>query len=315
MPYKIPYHRPMITYKGSHMLSNGDFVKCLEEMVRNYYDVEHVIACSSASIGLLIALQTIIGERYHTIDAIATPSFAWFSSAWALKTLDYNIKFIDINKTSWLMNESNSEICMPLHTFGNVTIYNAPIVIYDAAHALGANIRDFGDATVFSLAPTKLVTSCEGGLIATNDGLLAESIRKLRDKVSRMSEPNAYRGIDTFRCLDEILEQKKTIYNYYKRNLVGIFQQVPYSSNYNTIGMLTDLKIPAHIECRKYYEPLDFSLPNTKFVYNKIVCLPSWYGVDYEQITEDINLYNESLNYGRLRVFGDSDRQALRDRP
>ncbi len=301
----IPYHRPFVQYNKSYMLSNGETVKALEKAIKELYDVEYVIACSSCSQGLLLTLQA----SSFVDEEIATPSFAWYSSMWAINMFN-KTKFIDINKTSWLMNESRNQVSMPVHTFGNIVEYNSPFVLYDGAHALGSRIKDFGLATVFSLAPTKLVTSCEGGIIVCTDKEMAEEIRYLRDIFSRMSEPNAAYGLETLKSLDEILAWKKKLFNYYSSNLPGIFQQIPHSSNYNTIGFLTDLKIPSHIECRKYYEPLDFSLPNTKFVYNKIVCLPSWYGVDYEKITNDILEYNESLNNGRLRVFGDSNSQV-----
>jgi len=41
--------------------------------------------------------------------------------------------------------------------------------------------RNFGDAEVFSLTPSKLVTAGEGGLVVTRDAALAESLRALRN--------------------------------------------------------------------------------------------------------------------------------------
>lgn len=289
----IPYHRPFVQYNGSYMLSNGDKVRELEEAIKDLYDVEYVIACSSCSQGLLMTLQVNYKSYW------STPAFGWFSTPWAIKTSKSDVIYTDISKTTWLSNNDyfNS---LSVHTFGNIIESRAYNRIYDGAHALGSKIKDFGIATIFSLAPTKLVTACEGGIILTNDYEIYKDIESLRDKLSRMSEPNAAYGLETLKSLDTILEWKKMLFNYYSSHLPGIFQQIPYNSNYNTIGFLTDLKIPPHIECKKYYDPLDFSLPNTKFVYNKIVCLPSWYGVDYEKIINDILEYNEVLANGRI---------------
>ena len=60
-------------------------------------------------------------------------------------------------------------------------------IIEDASHAVGAeyageavgNCR-FSDVVVFSFHPVKIITTAEGGAALTNDGLVAESMRRLR---------------------------------------------------------------------------------------------------------------------------------------
>jgi len=57
-------------------------------------------------------------------------------------------------------------------------------VIEDAAHALGASYRGrkvgtLGDIACFSFYPTKIITTGEGGVLATNDTSLAERVRVL----------------------------------------------------------------------------------------------------------------------------------------
>ena len=112
-----------------------------------------------------------------------------------------------------------------------------------------------------------------------------------------MSEVHAIIGLQTLTHLDEVLEWKEKVYNYYKEHLPGIFQKIPYQSNYNTIGFLNEenLKIPSHIEYRKYYDPIfeQELYPNTDYVFSKIICLPSYYNCPYEQIVEDIKEANE----------------------
>jgi dTDP-4-amino-4,6-dideoxygalactose transaminase len=66
----------------------------------------------------------------------------------------------------------------PLHALG-------PPVVEDAAHALesryrGRKIGALSAATCFSLYATKNVAAGEGGLIATDDGALANAVRDLR---------------------------------------------------------------------------------------------------------------------------------------
>ena len=45
----------------------------------------------------------------------------------------------------------------------------------------GVRAGGFGACEVFSLSPTKVVTAMEGGLVTTNDEVLASRLRSLRD--------------------------------------------------------------------------------------------------------------------------------------
>ena len=87
------------------------------------------------------------------------------------------------------------------------------------------------------------------------------------------------------------------VYEYYKKHIPGQFQKIPYNSTYNTIGFLNicNLKIPKHIEIKQYYEPIHLPQKNTitEYVYNNIICLPSYYNCPYKQIVEDIKEEND----------------------
>jgi perosamine synthetase len=60
------------------------------------------------------------------------------------------------------------------------------LLIEDACHALGAEFRGqrvgvLADMTVFSFHPVKHLTTGEGGMVATNDAQLAETLRRFRN--------------------------------------------------------------------------------------------------------------------------------------
>lgn len=60
------------------------------------------------------------------------------------------------------------------------------MVIEDACHALGAEYRSrrvggIADMTVFSFHPVKHITTGEGGMVTTNDSVLAETLRRFRN--------------------------------------------------------------------------------------------------------------------------------------
>lgn len=286
----------------SGMLTNGKNVRELEQTIADHYDVKYAIATSSASQGLLIALQALY--RVHPVPAnsVITPAFAWYSSMYAIESAGKTCRFVDIDPETWTMQHGKYRMVMPVHTFGNVCEIESDYKIYDGAHSLGSKIIDFGDATVLSMAPTKIITSIEGGMILTDDFDMASKITSIRDKVSRMSEIHAIFGNAYMQHIDEVMRFKKRVFDYYSMNLKGTFQKTDRSSNHNTIGMRTDLKIPDCIETKKYYEPLGESgiglLENTKRVYDDIVCLPSYFDCPYEQIVGIINNFNKVYGCG-----------------
>jgi perosamine synthetase len=60
------------------------------------------------------------------------------------------------------------------------------VLIEDACHALGAEyggkrVGSIADMTVFSFHPVKHLTTGEGGMVATNDARLAETLRRFRN--------------------------------------------------------------------------------------------------------------------------------------
>lgn len=308
---KIPFHRPLVLQQDEReriikkiddciitgMLTNNKNVRELEETIADLHDVKHAIAVSSASQGLSIALNC-MNNLFSLPNFIYTPAFAWYSTKYAINLQSFNSIYCDIALDTWNMEKipHNPLLNIPVHTFGNVTEVESDYKLYDGAHALGSTIKDFGDATVISLAPTKVITSIEGGVILTDNDKLAKSITYVRDKVSRMSEIHAIFG-NAYLChLLEVLQFKHDVFRYYRHHLhcKGIFQETDKSTNYNTIGMITDLKIPDCIETRRYYEPLKLGLKNTDKIYEKMVCLPSYYGCPYKEIIKLIKDYNES---------------------
>lgn len=294
----IPFHRPYplsfeeqgIIQEGiaeclqSGQLTNGENVRLLESKVREMYDVEYCIATSNATMGLMLALE---GQ-----NPVRLPAFNWWSDRYILELLNISFAYVDINKETWLpLVDCN----LYLNTFGNVGVSNTPQTVYDSTHCLGADIKEIGLCHVFSLAPTKLVTSCEGGLIITNNKQFAEWAIERRNRMCRMSEIHAIIGLTFLGHLEEILRWKKKVYHYYKSEIPGQFQVIPDNSSYNTIGFLNTegLKMPENIEYRQYYQPLKKGLINSDFVYKNIICLPSFYNVDYKLIVELIKEANE----------------------
>ena len=306
---KIPYHRALALKEFDKItiysrinscldqtqLTNGIYVRYLESKIREMYNVKYVIATSSCTQALNICLRYWLKTmqrdqvgRYR----VQLPSFIWESLEYI--TSGFHKFHTDINKNTWLQEEPFPCISLYLHTFGNIGVSKHGNTIYDGSHCLGAKFEEIGLATCISLAPTKMITSMEGGLILTNDTPLYEFAKEYRDKCCRMSEIHAIFGLQFLNYLNKILDWKKWCYISYERHIPGQFQSIPNNSSHNTIGFLNTekLKIPDDIETRQYYVPLRKGLKNTDFVYENMVCLPSYYNAPIGEIIDKIKELN-----------------------
>jgi perosamine synthetase len=74
----------------------------------------------------------------------------------------------------------------PLDELGDLAKEHGALLIEDACHALGAEfhgkrVGGIADMTVFSFHPVKHLTTGEGGMVATDDARLAETLRRFRN--------------------------------------------------------------------------------------------------------------------------------------
>ena len=111
-------------------------------------------------------------------------------------------------------------------------------LLEDCAHAHGATMDGqkagtFGDVGCFSFYPTKVMTSCEGGMIITNNEQLAEEARCLRTcgqnatakwscwvTIGDISEIAAIVGINQLDHLEEFIAKRNQVARRYEEILV-----------------------------------------------------------------------------------------------
>jgi UDP-4-amino-4-deoxy-L-arabinose-oxoglutarate aminotransferase len=301
---KIPFFRPpKLDYEelqyvesllevilDSGILTNGPFCRELEEMIREMYGAKHAITCSSGTVGLWIALKALKPK------SVAMPAFTWKSLA---EIVPEKVAWLDIDRETWLpiVNGERVDTFIINLTFGNVDDYSEVIpqessVIYDACHSLGSRLLDIGNVTVFSLSATKPATSAEGGVIITDDDELARRMVELRDACGRMSEIHAVLGQVYLGKLGQSLSRRVEIWNFYRRRLPFTPQKIKVATSYSVYGMLLEPeqraklieRIKDKMEYRIYYEPLKSGLPNTDWVYSRILCIPSFPDVNENEV-------------------------------
>jgi dTDP-4-amino-4,6-dideoxygalactose transaminase len=232
-------HRMQAAYE-SGQITNGALVAELERRVAERLGVDHVIAVSSCTTGLMLTVQAI-----DPTPGVVVPSFTFMATAHAVAWNGLAPVFAECDESSLLLDAddagrraSGAAAILATHLFGApcdtvaldavAAAHRIPIV-YDSAHALGSThggrpIGSFGLAEVFSLSPTKLVVAGEGGLVTTNDEALATTLRHARDYGNegdydaqvvglngRMSELHAAMAIESLALLDEHVRRRRAL--------------------------------------------------------------------------------------------------------
>lgn len=288
----------------SGVLTNGPYVRELERLAGEYLGVKHAIAVSSCTSGLMLVLRAadLSGD-------VIVPSFTFAATAHAVAWNGLRPVFADIDPETLTLSPHAALRAMTVRTSAILAthIFGSPCdtealedaarshglrLFYDAAHAFGSRragipIGRFGQAEVFSLSPTKMLVAGEGGIIATNDDVLAERCRIGRDYANpgdydcrfvglnaRMSEVHAATALNSLNGLDARVDRRNEIAARYQeqlRRVPGIGFAVVRDgdrSTYKDFTVLvdpvefgataTDLAgslAPAGIETRRYYSP------------------------------------------------------------
>ncbi len=179
----------------SGWLTTGPKAAELEERMRDYLEVEHVLAVSSGTAALHLSLLAL---RIGPGDEVITTPITWPATANVIVHAGATPVFADVRESDLnidpeavraLVTERTKAI-MPVDLAGQPADLDPLLelglpVIEDAAHAAesryrGRKVGGLCDATCFSLYATKNIAAGEGGLIATNRADVAEAIQNLR---------------------------------------------------------------------------------------------------------------------------------------
>jgi dTDP-4-amino-4,6-dideoxygalactose transaminase len=178
----------------------GPEVDALEAELSALLGIKHVIAVSSGTDALLLALMAL---DVKAGDEIVTPTYSFFATAGSVARVGARPVLVDIDPLTYTVDPDavaraitpRTRAIMPVHLFGLSadldpileTARRAGIpVIEDAAQAIGATYRSrpvggLGALGCFSFFPSKnLGAFGDAGLVTTHDGTLARRVRLLR---------------------------------------------------------------------------------------------------------------------------------------
>jgi dTDP-4-amino-4,6-dideoxygalactose transaminase len=179
----------------SGWLTTGPRAAELEERMQAYLEVGHVLAVSSGTAAMHLALVALgIGPG----DEVITTPITWPATANVVVHTGATPVFVDVRPDDLNIDPElaaaavteRTKAILPVDLAGQpcdlepLLALGLPVV-EDAAHATesryrGRKVGSLADATCFSLYATKNVAAGEGGLVATNHGDVADAIRNLR---------------------------------------------------------------------------------------------------------------------------------------
>lgn len=314
-PAGLPLARPVVAdpdrvaadvkeILSSGSFTNGPYVRRFEEEAASYLGVRHAVAVSSCTAGLMLVMRALELSG----DAIV-PSFTFAATAHAAQWNGLRPLWADVEPRSLTLSPDavdraigvRTSVIVATHIYGTpcrvrelqaIADRNGIRLIFDAAHAFGSSyqgtrVGGFGNAEVFSLSPTKVVVAAEGGVITTNDDLLAERCRIGRDYGNpgdydcrfvglnaRMSELHAATALASLEDLDERLVERNRLARLYRDSLAwlpGITMPQVHEedrSTYKDLTILIDAEefgldadttaralADQGVETRRYYSP------------------------------------------------------------
>lgn len=284
-----------------------------EKAFAEYVGVKFAISLPTCTSAIHLSLLSLgVGAG----DEVIVPDLTWIASAAPATYVGATLVFADVDERTWCLSARSFEqlispktkAVIPVDLYGGmpdmdrireVASQHGISVIEDAAEAIGSEYMgrkagSFGDTGVFSFHGSKPLTTFEGGMLVTDRedayhrSLFLGNHGRSRGKKMfwntevaykyKMTSMQAALGLAQLERVDEILERKRQIFNWYAErfaNVEGITLNYEAPDTKNTYWMVTvilDRKFGLEkedvmssmsekgIDCRPVFYPLS-SLP------------------------------------------------------
>jgi len=224
----------------------------------DYVGVKDSLPVTNCTAALHLSMVTLgIGPG----DEVIVPDITWVASVAPIHYVGATPVFCDIDQNNWCISPESFEksitpktkAVIVVDTYGNMPNWDAvkniatkhqiPIV-EDTAEALGAEYKNkkagsFGDISCFSFNVTKIAIAGQGGVFSAKDEKIMARARSLAhhgmlpysEKTFwsteigynyQWSNLQAALALAQLRRIDDLLDMKRTAYQWYKQRLGGI---------------------------------------------------------------------------------------------
>lgn len=258
IPISKPYigqeeKQAVLEVLDSGMLVQGPRVAKLEEKFAGLCKTKFAVAISSGTAALHIAL---LAHGIGKGDEVITSPFTFFATVSSILYVGATPVFVDIDEESFNINPElieaaitpRTKAIMPVHLYGypcdmtaimKIAQKHNLVIIEDAAQAVGASLNgkmtgSFGTGC-FSLYATKNIMSVEGGIITTDDEMIAKNCKLIRnhgmerryyhDRLGynlRMTDVHAAIGLAQFERLESFNKVRETNAAYLNQYITSV---------------------------------------------------------------------------------------------
>lgn len=226
-------------------LSQGKYVEELETRFAEYVGVQHAIAVNSGTSSIEMTMRLLGVEEQEVLVPVNT----FIATASSVLFAGGRVRLVDIDPATFSVTLKELKKRVTKNTKGVIVVHIGGIItpeiinirewcdeqglwlFEDAAHAHGSTLGgkgagSFGIAGSYSFFATKIITSGEGGIIVTNDNMLADKARMFRNHGKpnpwetfntslgnnyRMSDITAAIALSQFERLDGIISMREDI--------------------------------------------------------------------------------------------------------
>lgn len=336
-------------WKNEWLTNRGELVLELEQKLKEYLEISNITITNNGTIPLQIALK-VLGNQ----GEIITTPFSYVATSAAIVWENCTPVFVDIDSEYLTIDESKIEAAittkttaiLATHVFGNpcnieiiegIAKKHGLKVIYDAAHSFGIKYRgksifEYGDVSTCSFHATKLFHTGEGGAMFANDEKLRQHLYYSHNFGhngpidfhglginGKISELQAAMGLAVFPYMNDILESRKEVVDYYNSYLnfdklqkMRIRESTEWNYSYYPVIFESEQQLlqvqkalnDQQIFPRRYFFPslntIEYvkgqKMPVSEDISSKILCLPLYKGLDTSNLEKLVRLINTNLS-------------------
>ena len=246
-------------FESNYIAPLGEYVNRFEESIKNYTGTVNALAVTSGTAAIHLALRVLgIGKD----DDVLASTFTFIGSVSAILYQNANPVFIDSEKESWNLDpkllkeylancKKKPKALIVTHLYGQsaqieeiaaLCKEHGVYLIEDAAESLGATYNGkptgtFGDFGIYSFNGNKILTTSGGGMLVSDNAEWIEKAKFYSTQAKedylhyehveygynyRMSNVLAAIGVAQMEVIEERVEKKREIFEWYQEELSGL---------------------------------------------------------------------------------------------
>lgn len=291
---------------------SGKYVQAFEERFSDYCGAKYAVAVFNGTVALHVALLALgVGSE----DEVIIPDLTYIASPNSATYCGARSVFADIDRLTWTIDPEDvaqkitarTKVIMPVHIYGHPVDMDPLLklahdhqlfVVEDAAEAHGSEykgkrIGGIGDVATFSFYGNKIITTGEGGMVVTNDEVLAREIRILKGQGMdpnrrywfpvvgfnyRMTNLQAAIGLAQFERIDWFVERRIEVASWYTDFLSDTALQLPVQAEWaKNVYWLYSVCVPENVNRDRLIQQLEEKGIETRPFFYPMHSLPPYY--------------------------------------